>query len=250
MPLTDRQLERYTRQIVLPHIEDKGQKKLLESKILLVGAGGLSSASLMYLAASGVGTIGIIDHDKVDLSNLHRQIIFSTNDVGMSKVQCAQKNINKLNPDVKIISFEEKIDENNINHILEGFDIVIDGLDNFKDKFLINDTCVSLNKKLVHAGVIGFEGQILTIIPKVSACLRCYLPEIPKESQQNCRELGVLGSCAGVISTLVATEVIKLILDIGEPLINRVLKYDALNTKFYELKLPGKSPNCKAHKLP
>lgn len=244
MPLTDKQLERYTRQIVLPEIGYNGQKKLSSAKVLMAGAGGLSSAVLMYLAASGVGEIGVVDYDSVDLTNLHRQIIYDTDDLNKSKVFSVKEKIKKLNPEVKINIFECKLDEKNIEKIFADYEVVVDGLDNFADKFLLNDYSVLMNKKFVHAGAIGFEGQILTVIPKESACLRCFFPEAPLDFRQNCKELGVFGPCVGVISTIQANEVLKLILGIGKPLINRVLKFNALDSVFYEFDVKGKDKDC------
>lgn len=244
MSLTEAQLERYTRQIVLPGIGAEGQKKILNSKVIFMGAGGLSSAALLYLAASGVGNIGILDYDKVTLSNLHRQIIFNTEDIGTAKVLAAKERISKLNPEIKITIFEDRLNESNVYELIKDFDLVIDGLDNFSDKFLINDACIKSNKKLIHGGVIGYEGQILTVIPQHSACLRCYLPKPPEDTHQNCNELGVIASCVGVISSLVANEALKLILDCGNPYTNKILKYNALTGKFYEFNLGGRNKDC------
>ncbi|MBI3590089.1 MAG: HesA/MoeB/ThiF family protein [Candidatus Melainabacteria bacterium] len=245
MKLTDEQLEHYSRQIILPEIGASGQKKLLSSKVLVLGAGGLGSAVLCYLASSGIGTIGIVDSDKVDLSNLHRQIIHSADDLKKSKVISAKEKINKLNSDVRVVTYETKLDKHNIEKIFGDFEVIIDGFDNFKDKFLVNDYCISLNKKLVHAGVVGFEGQILTVVPGKSACLRCYFPyDEPDDFRQSCKEIGVLGTCVGVLSTLQANEVLKLVLGIGEPYTNRVLKYNALDGKFYEFKIAEKNKDC------
>lgn len=248
MLLTNEQLERYSRQMVLSGIGGIGQEKLLQSKVLVLGAGGLGSSVLYHLAASGVGNIGIVDFDKVDLSNLHRQIIHQSSDVGKPKVISAKEKINKLNPDVKVTTYEEKLDKSNIEKIekiFSQYEIIVDGLDNFSDKFLVNEYSILLNKKLVHAGVIGFEGQALTVIPHKSACLRCYFPTNPPEDlQQNCKEVGVLGTCVGVISTIQANEVLKLILGIGNLLTNRVLKFNALDGSFYEFKMQGKNVDC------
>ena len=246
MDLTDNDLERYSRQIVLPELGISGQKKLLNSKVLVLGAGGLGAPVITYLARCGVGTLGILDYDKVELSNLHRQIIHNTLDLGKPKVISAKEKLNKINPDVNVITFEKKLDKNNIEEIFKDFEIIVDGLDNFNDKFLVNDFCVLLNKKFVHAGVVGFEGQILTVIPKESACLRCYFPkDPPSDLRQSCKEVGVLNTCVGVLATLEANEVIKLILGIGKPLINKVLKFNALDSTFYEFKIQGKNKDCK-----
>ena len=243
--LTDEQLQRYSRQIVLPNIGVSGQEKLLNSKVLVVGAGGLGSSVLLYLAASGIGTLGIVDFDNVDLSNLHRQIIHTTNDLNKLKTLSAKEKINNLNPDVKVITYNERLTTSNTEKIFSNFDVIVDGVDNFSDKFLINDSCISLNKKFVHAGVVGYEGQLLTVFPKESACLRCYFPDNePQDSRQSCKDIGVLGTCVGVISTLQANEVIKVILTIGKLLINRVLKYNALDGSFYEFKINGINKNC------
>ncbi len=242
---TDEQLQRYSRQLVLPNIGISGQEKLFNSKVLVVGAGGLGSSVLLYLAACGIGTLGIIDFDKVDLSNLHRQIIHTTNDLEKFKVVSAKEKINSLNPDVKVIIFNEKINTNNIEKTFSNFDVIVDGVDNFSDKFLINNSCVSRKKKFVHAGVVGYEGQILTIFPGESACLRCYFPDKePQDFRQSCKDIGVLGTCVGVMSTLQATETMKIILQIGNPLLNRVLKYNALDSSFYEFKIGGINKNC------
>lgn len=245
MPLTDKQLERYSRHIVLPEINSSGQEKLIKSSVLVAGAGGLGSAALYYLAACGVGTLGIVDYDKVALTNLHRQIIHYSDDLNKFKVTSAEEKITKLNPDIKVKTFNQRLDKNNIENVLSNFEIIVDGLDNFNDKFLLNDYCVKLKKKLIHAGVIGFEGQILTVIPKESACLRCLFPAgQPEDNRQSCKETGVLSTCVGVLSTLQANEVIKLVLGIGKPYTNRVLKFNALEGTFYELKINGISKIC------
>ncbi len=244
MLLTDKQLERYTRQIILPEVGYEGQRKLSLAKVLVVGAGGLSSTVLMYLASSGVGEIGVVDYDKVDLTNLHRQIIYDVNDLDKSKVFSVEEKIKKINPDVKVNVFEEKLDRNNIEKIFNDYEIIVDGVDNFTDKFLLNDYSILMNKKFIHAGVIGFEGQVLTVIPKQSACLRCYFPEVPPDFRQSCKELGVFGPCVGVISTIQANEALKLILGIGKPLTNRVLKFNALNSTFHEFEFNGRDKDC------
>ena len=245
MTLDNIQLERYARQIILDDIGTYGQERLLKSKILVAGAGGLGCTVLSYLAASGIGTIGVVDYDKVELSNLHRQILHFTDDINKPKVLSVKAKLNKINPDVKIKTYDFKLEKSNIEKILNEYEIIVDGLDNFKDKFLINDYCVLLNKKLVHAGITRYEGQILTVIPKESACLRCYFPdELPDNVRQSCKETGVIGSIVGVIGALQANEVIKLILEIGKPLINRVLKFNALDSKFYEFNIKEKNENC------
>ena len=250
MNFTPSQLERYSRHIVLNEIGLEGQKKLNMSKVLVIGAGGLGSGVLLYLASSGVGTIGVVDYDKVDLSNLHRQVIHTTSDLNKLKVISAKEKINKLNPDVKVFTFNERLDKSNIEKIFSDFEIIVDGLDNFNDKFLVNDYTVLLNKKLVHAGVIGFEGQLMTVLGRESACLRCCFPgETPGDSHLSCKDIGVLSTCVGVLSTLQANEVLKLILGIGTPIINRVLKYNVLDSKFYEFKFQDKNKDCPIHSI-
>ncbi len=245
MSLNDIQLERYARQIVLNGVGVSGQEKLLASKVLVVGAGGLGCTVLSYLVASGIGTIGVIDYDKVELSNLHRQILHFTDDINKSKILSVKQKLNKINPDVEIKTYDYKLEKSNIEEIFSEYEIIVDGLDNFKDKFLVNDYSVLLNKKMVHAGVTGFEGQILTVIPQKSACLRCYFPEeLPDNLKQNCKEIGVVGSTVGVIGSMQANEVIKLILGIGKPLTNRILKFNALESSFYEFKIQRKNNNC------
>lgn len=245
MSLSDEQLKKYSRQLVLKEVGVSGQEKLLSAKVLVLGAGGLGSLVLFYLAAGGVGTIGIVDFDVVEISNLQRQIIYGYGDVGKYKVLSAEEKINKLNPDVKVIAYKEKISSKNMEEIFKDYTIVVDGLDNFSDKFLVNDFCVKFGKKLVHAGVLGFEGQVITIIPGISACLRCFFPEKePQNYRESCKDAGVLGSCVGTLATIQTTEVIKLILDIGNPLTDKILKYNALSGKFYEFRVEGKNKDC------
>lgn len=236
--LSNAQLERYSRQIILPEIGVEGQKKLLLAKVLVIGAGGLGSSVLYLLAASGIGKIGIVDFDKVDLSNLHRQTIHFSSDVGKSKVDSAREKINEINPDVEVVTFDMKLTEENIEKMLEGFDVVVDCLDTFKDKFLVNDYCLKLNKKLIHAGAVGYEGQLLTIVPGKSISLReLFLDEVPSDLRATCRDVGVLPACVAVLSSLQANEVLKVILGIGKPYMDRVLKFNALTGKFYEFEV-------------
>jgi adenylyltransferase/sulfurtransferase len=243
--LSNEQLKRYSRQIILPGFGAEGQSKLSSANVLVVGAGGLGSTVLFHLAASGVGKIGIVDYDKVEISNLHRQIIHCTSDINKSKVISAAEKIKKNNPDVQVSTYDEKLTESNIKNLFKDFEIIVDGLDNFKDKFLVNDYCCKLNKKLVHAGAVGYEGQIMTVLPERSACLRCIFPDgEPSDFRQSCKEIGVLGVTVGVIGALQAVEVIKLIVGIGDLIENKILKYNALNSKFYELKISGKNPKC------
>lgn len=242
--LSEEQLIRYSRHILLPEMGGKGQRKLSEAKVLIVGAGGLGSPIALYLAAAGVGTIGIIDGDHVDLSNLQRQIIHHTENIGESKVHSAREKMIALNPDVTVLAYDERLNEENALSLFERFDIVVDGTDSFPVKFLINDTAFFAKKKLVHGGILRWEGQLLTVLPGESACYRCIFIEPPPAGVvPSCQEAGVLGALAGVVGTLQGAEALKLILGVGKPLTNRILKYDALRTEFRAVPI-RKNPNC------
>lgn len=244
MPFTEQQLIRYSRHILLPEVGGKGQRKIAEASVLIIGAGGLGAPIALYLAAAGVGTIGIMDGDGVDLSNLQRQIIHHTNNVGESKVSSAQQKMNALNPDVHVVAFQENLNADNALEILSQFDIIVDGTDNFPVKFLINDAAFFTKKPLVHGGILRFEGQLLTVIPGVTACYRCVFGAPPPAGVvPSCQEAGVLGALAGVIGTLQGTEVLKQILGLGGLITNRILKYDALRTEFREIPI-RKNPKC------
>ncbi len=244
MEFTEDQIKRYSRHIILPEVGGKGQKKLRDAKVFLAGAGGLGSPAALYLAAAGVGTIGIIDPDMVDLSNLHRQIIHQTQDIARPKVISAKEKLETLNPDVNVITYIDRLTSRNILEIMSGYDIVIDGTDNFPAKFLINDASVMSRKPLVHGGILRFTGQVFTIQPKRSACYRCIFKDPPPAGLvPTCQEAGVLGALAGVIGTIQATEAIKLILGIGDLLTDRLLTYDASKTRFREIKIK-RNPNC------
>ncbi|MBI3802306.1 MAG: molybdopterin-synthase adenylyltransferase MoeB [Nitrospirae bacterium] len=244
MAFTEEQLVRYSRHIILEGVGGKGQKKIGQAKVLIVGAGGLGSPIALYLAAAGVGTVGLIDADAVDLSNLQRQVIHHTSDIGRPKVLSAQEKMVAINPDVTVIPYQENLSAENALKIFSAFDYVIDGTDNFPAKFLINDAAFFAKKPLIHAGILRFEGQIFTILPGTSACYRCIFPEPPPSGLiPTCQEAGVLGALAGLVGTLQGTEVLKLILGIGKPLTDRILKYDALRTQFREVPI-RKNPNC------
>lgn len=244
MAFTEEQLVRYSRHIILTEVGGKGQKKIGQAKVLVVGAGGLGSPIALYLAAAGVGTLGFIDADVVDLSNLQRQVIHHTSDIGRPKVLSAQEKIVAINPDVKVVPYQEKLDADNALKIFSHFEYVIDGTDNFPAKFLINDAAYFTKKPLIHGGILRFEGQLFTILPGTSACYRCIFPEPPPAGLiPTCQEAGVLGALAGLVGTLQGTEVLKLILGIGKPLTDRILKYDALHTQFREIPI-RKNPNC------
>ena len=244
MAFTEDQLVRYSRHIILEGVGGKGQKKINQAKVLIIGAGGLGSPIALYLAAAGVGTIGIVDADEVDLSNLQRQIIHHTADIGRPKVLSAEEKMVALNPDVQVIPYHEYLRAENALEIFNAFDYVIDGTDNFPAKFLINDAAFFAGKPLVHGGILRFEGQLFTILPGQSACYRClFQGPPPAGAVPSCQEAGVLGALAGFIGTLQGTEVLKLILGIGKPLTNRMLTYDALRMQFREIPFQ-KNPTC------
>ena len=240
MQLTNEQLERYSRHIILQQVGGKGQKKILASKVLIIGTGGLGSPAAMYLAAAGVGTIGLVDYDTVELSNLQRQIIHSTRDLDKPKIESGRETLNALNPDVEVITYDEQVTAANISDIIKDrdYDFIIDGTDNFPAKFLINDACVLLKKPFSHAGIIRFQGQTMTYVPDLGACYRCVFREMPpKDAVPTCRQAGVLGVMGGVLGTIQATEALKYILGIGELLVGRLLTYDALSMTFRTIKI-------------
>jgi len=243
--LTSAQLERYSRHVLLPEVGEKGQEKLLKSRVLLLGAGGLGSPAALYLGAAGIGTLGVIDADVVDTSNLQRQVLHGTETVGLPKVQSAQKRLQDLNPDVKVIPFEERLTSENVDRVFDqGWDVIVDGLDNFATRYLVNDASVWKNIPVVHGSIFRFDGQVTTFKPHVGPCYRCLYPEPPPAHlAPSCAEAGVLGILPGVVGTIQATEAIKLILGQGEPLIGRLLQYDSLQMKFRTLKL-RRDPNC------
>lgn len=241
---TAEQRKRYSRHLLIPEVGEEGQHQLLESRVLLIGAGGLGSPAALYLAAAGIGTLGIIDADTVDESNLQRQVIHTTERVGMSKVESARLTINALNPDVNVIAHETRLTKENALEIFEPYDVILDGTDNFATRYLINDATVLLKKPNVHGSIYRFEGQATVFYAGVGPCYRCLFPEPPPpELAPSCAEAGVLGLLPGTIGIIQATEVVKLILGIGEPLIGRMLTYDALEMSFRELRL-RRDPNC------
>jgi adenylyltransferase/sulfurtransferase len=232
MSFSDQQIERYSRQILLKEIGAAGQKKLLASSVFVVGAGGLGSAALIYLAGAGVGRIGIADGDKVELSNLHRQILYTQNDLGKSKVLSAKETIHAINSDCRVDVFSERLTVKNIRRAIRGYDLVLDGSDNFATRFLVADCCWFEKIPLVSAAAIGFEGQLLSVVPsQKSPCYRCLIPE-PPDVAPTCREAGVLGPAVGVMGSLQAVEAIKVLLNIGENLSHHLLIYKALKNEF------------------
>ncbi len=243
MDFTEDQIERYSRHILLDNVGVEGQEKLLNSKVLVIGSGGLGAPVLVYLAAAGVGTIGVIDGDVVDLSNLQRQIIHSTPDVGKPKVISAKESINALNPDVNVIAIQDIVTADNIAEIIADYDFIIDGTDNFPAKFLINDACVLAGKPYSHGGILKFDGQTITVTPG-NTCYRCiFIEPPPVNAVPSCREAGVLGAIAGVLGTLQATECLKYLIGDGELLENRLLVFDALKARFRDVKVK-KNPDC------
>jgi molybdopterin/thiamine biosynthesis adenylyltransferase/rhodanese-related sulfurtransferase len=242
--LTPEQRERYSRHTLIPEIGAEGQQKLLDAKVLLLGAGGLGSPTALYLAAAGVGTLGIVDDDVVDLSNLQRQVIHTTDRVGVPKVDSAEQTIKALNPDVNVVKYPVRIDATNIVEIIEGYDVIVDGVDNFPTRYLLNDATVRLKIPVVSASILGFDGQLSVFKPYDGPCYRCLFREPPPaELAPSCGANGVLGVLPGTMGLLQATEVIKLILEIGEPAIGRLLLYDALGATLTEVKV-HRDPEC------
>ncbi|ATW28073.1 HesA/MoeB/ThiF family protein [Candidatus Formimonas warabiya] len=240
MSFTNEQLERYSRHIILKEVGAKGQKRLLNGKVLIIGAGGLGAPAAMFLAAAGIGTIGLVDFDAVELSNLQRQIIHFTKDVGKYKVISGEETIHEMNPDVEVVGYREWVSSSNITGIIKDrdYDFIIDGTDNFPAKFLINDACVLNKKPFSHAGIIRFSGQTMTYVPGQGPCYRCIFKNPPPpEAVPTCKQAGVLGVMGGVMGTIQATEAIKYLLGLGELLTGHLLTYDALHMNFRKVKL-------------
>lgn len=241
---SEEEIQRYSRHILLQEVGGKGQKRLRESKVLVVGAGGLGSPSAFYLAAAGVGTIGIVDDDVVDVSNLQRQILHATADVGRPKAESAADTLRALNPHVDVRVIKERLDVNNVMEIVAEYDLVIDGVDNFPTRYLVNDACVLLGKPLVDAGILRWDGLCITVKPGEGPCYRCLFPEPPPPGMvPSCQEAGVIGAIAGVMGTIQAVEAVKVLLGIGETYTGRILTYDALEGRFRELKAQ-RDKNC------
>lgn len=244
---TEEQIERYSRHIILPEVGAEGQSKLLESKVFMIGAGGLGSPVAYYLAAAGVGTIGIADADVVDMSNLQRQIIHNQDRVGMPKVESARETIQALNPDVQVNTYNHFVTEDNIREIIREYDLIVDGCDNFPTRFLVNDACYMEKKPLVSGAMFRFEGQVATFKPhqeKGAPCYRCLYPEPPPAGLvPSCSEAGILGALAGAVGTIQAVEVIKELLGVGDSLAGKLMVFDALRMEWKKLKL-HKDPAC------
>jgi len=244
--MSEAQTKRYSRHVLVPEVGEAGQFKLLDSKVLLIGAGGLGSPSAYYLAAAGVGTLGIIDADVVEESNLQRQILHNTSRIGQYKAESAKQTLEQLNPDVKVVTYLERLDETNVSQIIADYDVIVDGTDNFPTRYLLNDAALIQRKPVVHGSVFRFEGQLTIFKPYEGPCYRCLFPEPPPPAlAPSCAEAGVLGVLPGIIGLLQATETIKLLLSIGDPLVGRLMTYDALAGEFNELKL-FRDPNCPA----
>ena len=242
--LSDEQRERYSRHLLIPEIGAEGQQKLLDARVLLLGAGGLGSPAALYLAAAGVGTLGIVDNDVVDLSNLQRQVIHSTARIGTPKVESAEQTIHELNPDVEVVKYPVRLDASNVMEIVDGYDVIVDGLDNFPTRYLLNDASVRLGIPVVSASILGFDGQLSVFAPGDGPCYRCLYPvPPPAELAPSCGANGVLGVLPGTMGLLQATEVVKLVVGAGEPLIGRLLLYEALGATFTELKV-RRDPQC------
>jgi molybdopterin/thiamine biosynthesis adenylyltransferase/rhodanese-related sulfurtransferase len=242
--LSDAQKQRYSRHLLIPEVGSEGQAKLLESKVLLIGAGGLGSPAALYLAAAGVGTIGIVDFDVVDASNLQRQVVHTTDRIGEKKTESARRTINALNPDVNVVLHEEMLVADNVERLIDGYDVILDGTDTFETRYLVNDAAVAANIPVVHASVFRFEGQLTVFKPYEGPCYRCLYPTPPPpELAPGCSVAGVLGVVPGIMGLLQTNEVVKLLLEIGEPLAGRLLLFDALDATFTELKLK-RDPHC------
>lgn len=246
MSLCDAEILRYSRQILLPQVGGAGQERLKAARVLVVGAGGLGSPAALYLAAAGVGTLGICDDDRVDLTNLQRQVLHGTNDLGRPKVASAAARLQALNPEIQVVEHPERLRGRNAARLLTGYAAVVDGSDTFASKFLINDACAALGIPHVFAGIVGFEGQLLTVRPGRGPCYRCFFREPPAPgSVPTCAQAGILGPVAGVLGSLQALEVLKLLLDVGAPLVGRLLLFDGLGLLFREVAI-HRDPRCPA----
>lgn len=244
LDFSEDQIERYSRQIILPQVGGRGQRKIKESSVLVVGAGGLGSPCGFYLAAAGVGKIGLVDSDEVELSNLSRQILHFTPDIGEGKVHSAKEKLSKLNPDVEIVPYRERITSQNITSIIKDYHVIVDGSDNFPTRYLINDACVMAKKPLSHAAILRFNGQVFTFMPGKGPCYRCIFPQPPPPGQvPTCQQAGVIGAVAGVVGAIQAVEVIKIILNQGKLLMGKFLIIDVLNMEFREVKI-SKNKDC------
>lgn len=238
------QRDRYARHLILPEVGAEGQTKLLDANVLVIGAGGLGAPALLYLAAAGVGTIGVVDSDIVEANNLQRQVVHNTDRIGIPKAQSARDTLTKLNPDVKVVPHEFRVDASNAHELIAAYDIVVDGSDNFDTRYVVNDAAVALGKPVVHGSIFRFEGMLSTFVPYEGPCYRCLYPAAPPpELAPSCSEAGVLGVLPGIVGSLQANEVLKLIVGYGEPLVGRLLTFDAQGTRFGEVKV-RRDPKC------
>ncbi len=241
---TEEEIKRYSRHIVLKEVGGKGQKKLREARVLIVGLGGLGSPAAFYLAAAGIGALGVLDNDVVDVSNLQRQILHTTNDIGRQKTDSAEDRIRALNPRVEVIKHCVRLSKNNVEQTIRDYDVIIDGVDNFPARYLLNDACFLGKKPLVEAGVLQFLGQIMTIVPGQGPCYRCVFPEPPPPGAvPTCQEAGILGAVAGLLGVIQAAEAVKLVLGMGKPLVGRMIVYEALSGSFREVSFRP-NPKC------
>jgi molybdopterin/thiamine biosynthesis adenylyltransferase len=244
--LTPDEETRYARQIAIPQIGKEGQEKLRSSKVLIVGAGGLGSPSAMYLACAGVGTIGIVDEDTVSISNLQRQILHSSDRLGMKKVESARKTLGHLNPHVDVVTYDTELSEISAPDIITRYDLVVDAVDNLRTRYIVNDTCQRLGKPLIEAGVLQFDGMILTIVPGMGPCFRCLFPSPPQDdTSKTQRDMGIFGPIPGIIGCMQAVEAVKVLLGTGSPLVGRLLLFSGLDMTWNEVKV-SKDPNCEA----
>jgi sulfur-carrier protein adenylyltransferase/sulfurtransferase len=244
--LSPEQQRRYSRQLLIPEIGQKGQRKLLDSKVLIIGAGGLGSPAALYLAASGIGTIGLVDDDVVDESNLQRQVLHTADRVGVPKTESARMTLNALNPETKVVEHRERLSGDNVERLIAGYDVVVDGTDNFDTRYVLNDAAVKLRKPVVHGSIYRWDGQITTFVPFAGPCYRCMYPtQPPEELAPSCAVAGVLGVLPGIVGLLQANEVFKLLLGEGETLAGRLLMFDAMTTTFDEVRV-WRDPECPA----
>lgn len=243
MALNKQQAKRYARHFSLKEVGVQGQKKLLSSKVLVIGAGGLGSPAIMYLAAAGVGILGVVDFDEVDCSNLQRQIIHTTESVGMPKTQSAENAAKSLNPDIEVRQYNFPLTPDNIMEVIADYDFILDCTDRFETKFLINDACVLAGKPYTHAGVVRFEGQAMTYVPGKGPCLRCLMGNVPHDTA-TCREVGVLGAAVGVLGSIQAMEAIKFLIGAGDLLCGKIFTFDGLTMKVRVHSMPGADPEC------
>ena len=244
--LTPAQQRRYSRQVLIPEIGQTGQRKLLEAKVLLIGAGGLGSPAALYLAASGIGTIGLVDDDVVDESNLQRQVLHTSDRVGMPKTESARITLNGLNPETRVVEHRERLGAENVERLIADYDVIVDGTDNFDTRYLLNDAAVKLRKPVVHGSIYRWDGQVTTFVPFEGPCYRCMYPtQPPPELAPACDVAGVLGVLPGIAGLLQANEVFKLVLDVGETLAGRLLMFDAMSTEFSEVRI-WRDPACPA----